>query len=75
MTLHQHFNELIGTARTAIELAQAKADVAETPVGVWERDGWFVISDIAPDSFEDCGFAEPESEGWQVYAVVDPFNV
>lgn len=73
MAMHKHFDELIGTSRVAIELAQAKADVCETPVGVWERDGWFVISDIAPDSFEDCGFSEPETEGWQIHAVVDPF--
>lgn len=67
-TLHSHFNDLIGSEHVAIEHAQAKADACDTPVGIWERDGWFAISDIEPESIEPA----PESQGWTLHAVVDP---
>ena len=48
--------------------AQMLADLRETPVGIWARDGWFTICEIAPELIEP----DPELSGWRLWAVADP---
>jgi len=54
----------------AIDEASDHADRTECPCGVWERDGWFVASEAAPDG------DDPEDtraqDGWELIAVLDP---
>jgi hypothetical protein len=54
--------------RFAIEEAQVVADMNQCPCGVWERDGWFTVCELAPDEIEPS----PEWSGWVLWAIVDP---
>lgn len=47
----------------AVELANAN----DCPCGVWERDGWFTVSEVAPELIEP----DPEQDGWRICAIVD----
>ena len=56
---------------TAYDCAQDLADANETPVGVWERDGWFFVSEVAPDGDDD----DPRvMAGFEMIAVADPLE-
>lgn len=41
------------------------------PCGVWKRDAWFTVCDLAPEMIEP----DPELSGWRLWAVVDPDGV
>ena len=55
----------------AIAAAQTFADRNGAPCGVWERDGWFTVCEIAPDEIEP----NPELFGWVLWAIVNPTTV
>lgn len=59
---------LIGNEDHAIARAQAVANEAECPCGVWYLDGWHTVSEVAPELIEP----DPEAAGWALIAVVDP---
>jgi hypothetical protein len=66
---HMFGDQLYADEHYAIQLAQEWADRDESPVGVWERDRFYTVCDVAPDD-ED----QREAAGWQVWAVVDPMT-
>lgn len=63
--------ELHGSERRAIDEAAEIADRNECPCGVWKRDGWYTVCEIAPEMIEP----DPELAGWQLWAVVDPTDI
>lgn len=60
--------ELHGMESRAIEEAADVATRNQCPCGVWERDGWFTVCEVAPEMIEP----DPELAGWRLFAVVDP---
>jgi len=67
--------ELLANAMTAgtvsahiIDAAGSHADAAGNPVGVWVRDGWATICEIAPELLP----IDPARYGWEMWAVIDP---
>ena len=55
-------------ARIAIDEAQDRANVNGAPCVVWDRDGWYTVCDLPPDSIEP----DPTLSGWMPYAEVIP---
>jgi len=64
------FDHLTANEHHAISDAQMTADATGTPCGVWHRDGWFAVCDLAPEMIEP----QPELSGWALWAVTDPTN-
>ncbi len=62
------FATVLHWQRRAIQEAQAIANRNQCPCGVWDRDGWFTVCDVAPELIEP----DPELSGWRLFAVVDP---
>ena len=58
------------TERYAIAEAQSLADDNGAPVGVWARDGWYTVCEVAPDLIEP----DPTLTGWVLWAIVDPLT-
>ena len=61
-------NVLTFSEAQAIAQAQDVANETETPCGVWARDGWYTVCDVAPELIEP----DPELSGWRLWAVCDP---
>lgn len=51
--------------------AQQLADANGAPVGVWKRGPWLCLCETAPELIEP----QPELDGWELWAVVDPSEV
>lgn len=60
--------ELFASQAHAIELAANTATATDCPCGVWERYGWFTVSEEAPDFIDP----DPTESGWRLWAVCDP---
>jgi hypothetical protein len=63
-------DNLTANEGVAIMDAQDIADRSGCPCGVWDRDGWYMVCDVAPELIEP----DPELSGWRLYAVVDPHD-
>lgn len=63
--------ELHGMESRAIQEAQEIANRNECPCGVWARDGWYTVCELAPEMIEP----DPELFGWRLHAVVDPYEI
>ena len=61
-------HDLHASESSAIAEAAKVANVTACPCGVWYRDGWYTVCDVAPEMIEP----EPELSGWTLWAVVDP---
>ena len=64
-------NTLTASDDHAITSAQFIADATGSPCGVWMRDGWYTVCDVAPEMIEP----DPELAGWRLWAVTDPWAV
>lgn len=66
-------NYVAGASRVASDIAmchaRALANASASPVGIWHRDGWLAVSDVAPDIDDND---TRDADGWSVWAVVDP---
>lgn len=62
---------LLAYEASALDIAQEQADATHDAVGVWERDGWYTVSDISPDLISP----DPTRAGWKLCAVVDPSSL
>ena len=61
-------NILFANEPFALLTAQAHADQTDTPCGVWHRDGWYTVCEVAPELLEP----DPEWSGWTLWAVRSP---
>ena len=67
--VHTAFGDsLLASEPLAISDAQALSDQNGSLVGIWKRDGWYTVCEVAPELIEP----DPELSGWRLWAVVDP---
>jgi hypothetical protein len=62
------FSHATTNRNDAIAYAQSMSDEQDSPVGVWERDGWHGWTDLEPEAVEEL------APDWQLVAVVDPIH-
>ncbi|MDH5244841.1 MAG: hypothetical protein OEW98_00205 [Betaproteobacteria bacterium] len=62
------FTRLVADVDRACGEAQETANINNCPCGIWRRDGWYAVCDLAPELIEP----QPELFGWQLHAVVEP---
>lgn len=63
-------DHLTDSESSAITEAQATSDRNGAPCGVWKRDGWYTVCEVAPEEITP----DPELAGWVLWAVVDPMD-
>lgn len=61
-------DQLIASGLRAYQRAQILAHENGAPVGIWQRDGWYTVCEVAPDEVEPS----PELSGWRLLSIVEP---